>query len=295
MLYSFEKFFEGEVFSMHKIRMSYFFMFVLYIIFSIMFTSNCTAYCQDKDTVPYRNLADYNWKQFKEVVPKKVDTVLLVTGTIEAHGVGNNGADYTVPQRLAEMICQEVNALVAPPVCYGRTIGLTPYPGGITISERTFKNYVQEIIEGLAKNGFKNIIIINGHGPNRKPVDEAMIEVALNNNVRGIVIDWWSYTGDITQEVFKQDGGHAGINENAAMLAAHPNLVHEELYNKHETVAIDPSYTAVPSPAAILLYKAGEGYPNFDEAQAKEYFKKVADKLAALIKETISKWDKAGF
>jgi creatinine amidohydrolase len=279
---------------MHKVRTCCFFLFVFYIVFSIMFIYNATGYCQDKDTVPYRKLADYNWKQFKEVVPEKVNTVLLVTGTMEAHGVGNNGADYTVPQRLAEMICREVNALVAPPICYGRTVTLAPYPGGITISEPTFKNYVKEVIEGLVKNGFKNIIIINGHGPNRKPVDEALIEVALKDNVRGMVIDWWSYTSDITQEVFKQDGGHAGINENAAMLAAHPNLVHKELYNKDETIAIDPSYTAVPSPAAILLYKAGEGYPNFNEAQAEEYFKKVANKLAALIKETISKWNKAG-
>lgn len=270
------------------------FIFYVSIIVCIMLISQSLAFCQEKDIVPYRNLSDYNWMLFREVVPKKVNTVLLVTGTIEAHGVGNNGADYTVPQRLAEMICREVNALVAPPICYGRTIGLTPYPGGITISEPTFKNYVKEVIEGLAKNGFKNIIIINGHGPNRKPVDEALIEVALKNNVRGMVIDWWSYTADITQEVFHQDGGHAGINENAAMLAAHPDLVHKQLYNKDETVAIDPSYTAVPSPAAILLYKKGEGYPDFDEAQAKEYFNKVANKIAALIKETINKWDKAG-
>ena len=271
-------------------------IFFIYItlIGGIMLLLQVSAICQGKDIVPYRNLSDYNWKLFHEAVPEKVNTVLLVTGTIEAHGVGNNGADYTVPQRLAEMICCDVNALIAPPICYGRTIGLTPYPGGITISESTFKNYVKEVIEGLAKNGFKNIIIINGHGPNRKPVDEALIEVALKNKVRGMVIDWWSYTSDITQEVFHQDGVHAGINENAAMLAVHPNLVHKELYNKYETVVIDPSYTAVPSPAAILLYKKGEGYPNFDEAQAKEYLRKVADKLAALIKETISKWDKAG-
>jgi len=279
---------------MFKERSYAIFFIYIALVGGTMLLLQASALCQGEDIVPYRNLSDYNWKLFREVVPEKVNTVLLVTGTIEAHGVGNNGADYTVPQRLAEMICRQVNALVAPPICYGRTISLTPYPGGITISEPTFKNYVKEVIEGLAKNGFKNIIIINGHGPNRKPVDEALIEVALKNKVRGMVIDWWSYTSDITQEVFQQDGGHAGINENAAMLAVHPHLVHKKLYNKHETVVIDPSYTAVPSPAAILLYKKGEGYPNFDEAQAKEYLRKVADKLAVLIKETISKWDKAG-
>ena len=82
-----------------------------YLLPALIITSSILLFqglglCQEKDSIPYRNIADYNWRIFKEVVPGKVNTVLLVTGTIEAHGVGNNGADYTVPQRLAEMICQ---------------------------------------------------------------------------------------------------------------------------------------------------------------------------------------------
>ncbi|MBI4875300.1 MAG: hypothetical protein HY822_11765 [Acidobacteria bacterium] len=42
-------------------------------------------------------MADLNWMEFREVVPAKVRTVLLPTGTVEAHGVANNGADVTAP------------------------------------------------------------------------------------------------------------------------------------------------------------------------------------------------------
>jgi creatinine amidohydrolase len=42
------------------------------------------------------------------------------------------------------------------------------------------------------------------------------------------------------------------------------------------------------------LYKAGQGYPLFDEAKAKTYFTRVNEKVAALIAETIKKWDLAG-
>ena len=45
-----------------------------------------------------------NWMEFREVVPAKVQTVLLPTGTVEAHGVANNGADVTVPRARA-MAC----------------------------------------------------------------------------------------------------------------------------------------------------------------------------------------------
>ena len=43
-----------------------------------------------------------------------------------------------------------------------------------------------------------------------------------------------------------------------------------------------------------MLYKEGQGYPKFDLAKAKIYFKKVNDKIVRLIEDTIKKWDMAG-
>jgi creatinine amidohydrolase len=54
------------------------------------------------------------------------------------------------------------------------------------------------------------------------------------------------------------------------------------------------SWYAVPVPSSIGLYEKGEGYPTFDVKQAKEYFRKVNQKVTALIKDTIKKWDMAG-
>ncbi|MCD6451685.1 MAG: creatininase family protein [Acidobacteria bacterium] len=271
------------------------------IIFSLIFTFLALNLVggvlpKKEETIPSRYLADLNWIQVGKMVPSKINTVLLVAGTLEAHGVTCNGADFIVPDKLAEMIAPRINALIAPHITYGVTRTLTPYPGGIAISEKTFEQYVKEILYGLADIGFKNIIIINGHGPNRGPCDRAMYEVAMKRKVRGMVIDWWSYTADITKEVFNQDGGHAGINENAAVMAVNPKLVYPELYSPDKVTAtpIDPSYSAYPSPSSILLYTPGEGYPEFNLERARKYLSKVADKLTKLIKETIAKWDKAG-
>jgi creatinine amidohydrolase len=53
---------------------------------------------------PSRDLADLNWMEFRELVPAKIQTVLLPTGTLEAHGLITNRADVTggwstLPQR----------------------------------------------------------------------------------------------------------------------------------------------------------------------------------------------------
>src|SRR5947208_11231136 len=66
-----------------------------------------------------RSMDALNWKEFQQLVPAKVKTVILTVGTLEAHGFINNGADNTVP--VANAIAGDVNALIAPHIPYGVT------------------------------------------------------------------------------------------------------------------------------------------------------------------------------
>jgi creatinine amidohydrolase len=98
------------------------------------------------------------------------------------------------------------------------------------------------------------------------------------------------------QEVYGENGGHAGNTETAYMMAVDPGLVQKNRYSGPEMATAIPApntWSAYPFPSSILLYEEGEGYPVFDEAKAKIYFDKVNDKMAGLIEETIRKWDLA--
>jgi creatinine amidohydrolase len=251
----------------------------------------------DSDPVPTRDLAAINWMEFKEVVPAKVDTVLLPTGTIEPHGVINNGADITAPIAIAKSIAHEVNAMVAPVVPYGMTGSMDAYPGSFSITESAYKAYVRDVLAGLAKTGFKTIVIINGHGgPQTAALTEVAHEVGREKRIRTLVINWWSYASDVTQEVFGEDGGHAGWNETAFIQAIDKSLVHPERYSD-ELATPNPapgSYFAYPNPSSISLYKPGQGYVKFDQKNADDYFARVTRKLAKLVLETKRKWDMAG-
>jgi len=240
------------------------------------------------------NMTDYNWMEFREIVPEKVNTVLIAVGTVEPHGVCNNGTDNIIPASLAKSLAPEVNALVAPTISYGLTKGLDNYPGSFGISTEAFKMYCHDVIKGLQKAGFKNIIVLNGHGPNRTTLNEVCEKITRATGVRTLVIDWWSYCSDVTYEVFGTDGGHAGVNENAMVLAINPELVKKERYSRDLVTVSDATYSAYPTRAPIIIYKEGEGYPQFDVNQAKVFYGKVKDKLARLIKETIHKWDLMG-
>jgi creatinine amidohydrolase len=250
-----------------------------------------------KDSVSTREMDRINWMEFREVVPSKIKTVLLPTGTLEPHGVINNGADNTAPTAMAHQIARQTNAMIAPTLPYGMTGSMADYPGAFQITEAAYRPFVKQILEGLAKNAFRNIIILNGHGGGQTAVLQSVAaEVSAERKVRVMVINWWSLASDETKEVFGEDGGHAGNNETGYIQAIDPSLVHPERYKEDMATAYPAAGTwaAVPFPSSIGLYQKGQGYPKFDQKKADEYFKKVNDKVANLIVDVVRKWDMAG-
>jgi creatinine amidohydrolase len=247
-----------------------------------------------------RLMDDLNWMEFRQIVPAKTKTVILTVGTLEPHGVINNGADNTAPVAIAKAIADDVNALIAPHIPYGVTGSMAPYPGAMHIPEDAFRGYVRAVLEGMVKNGFKNIIIINGHGGAQSGIlNQMSSELAMAHNVNTLVINWWSLASDATFAVFGEDGGHAGNNETAFVQAVNPKLVHKELYTGKDMATANPppgTWSATPFPSTIGLYKEGQGYPtDFDQKKADEYYKRVIAKVKGLVQDTLKKWQMAGF
>ncbi|HSK11113.1 MAG TPA: creatininase family protein [Vicinamibacterales bacterium] len=244
-----------------------------------------------------RELERLNWMEVRELVPSRIQTVLLPLGTLEGHGAAVNGTDTVAPLAMARAIAPRVNALIAPAVPYGITGSLEAYPGGLTIPDEAYRPYIKAILEGLARNRFKNVILLNGHGGNTAALNAVASEVGRAAGVRTLVVNWWTYCSDVTLEVFGEDGGHAGENENAYVMAIDPAFVKRERYTGPDMAIPNPpagAWSAYPSPASILLYKPGQGLPRFDPAKAKEYFDKVNAKVAALVEDIVSRWDRAG-
>jgi creatinine amidohydrolase len=265
--------------------------------FCVIVVASASAMAQTADVVSTRDMSDINWMEFKEVVPSKINTVILPTGTLEPHGVINNGADITAPVAIARKIARDVNAMIAPVIPYGITGSMDAYPGAFSISEAAYRAYVRDVLAGLAKNGFRNIIIINGHGgPQTAVLNQVAMEVGQDKRVRTLVVNWWSYASDVTLAVFGEDGGHAGWNETAFVQAIDPKLVDRKRYSD-QLATPNPApgtYSAYPAPSSIGLYKEGQGYIKFDQKKADEYFAKVTDKIAKLVVEIRRKWDMAG-
>jgi len=236
------------------------------------------------------------WQEFGELVPARIRTVLVPFGSLEPHGVIPNGTDNLAPEAMARDIAARVDALIAPTLNYGMTDAMKAFPGAVSIPSEAYAPFAEAILDNLAANGFKNIIVLNGHGGNTAVLNAAATRVANACRVRVLVVNWWTLADDITKAVFKQNGGHAGNNETAYIQAFLPDSVHPERYKPEMASPNAPAGASYAAPVAstILLYEKGQGYPTFDAAQAKEYFRKVNDRVAELVLDTIKKWDLAG-
>jgi creatinine amidohydrolase len=97
------------------------------------------------------------------------DTCILPIGCVEKHGLHLPlGTDIFVPSHLAYLASQLETVCVAPDFVFGdmpyRGKNLTP--GTISLPFETELLLLEQLCEEFARNGFKKIILLNGHGGN---------------------------------------------------------------------------------------------------------------------------------
>ena len=239
-----------------------------------------------------RKIERLTFRDFAELVPSQIDTVLLPVGTMEAHGCTNLGTDITIPEFLCERLAEKLNFLIAPTIPYGITRTLLPYPGSMTVRPESFESYVGDVVLSLFENKFRNVVIINGHGGHYDELRRIAKLSWEKTRGRTIVIHWWDLCAPVTQEVFGQAGGHAGVDETAMVLAADESLVKPEQCEDIKPFLVRGGAYVYPNPAPVLIYKDGEGAPQFDTAKAQQFAEKVVDFLAEFITDVISRWEK---
>jgi len=241
-----------------------------------------------------RQLQKLNWMKVRALVPAKTDTVILSVGTLEAHGSACLGTDNYIPETIAEGIAERLNALIAPTVYYGVTRSLYRYGGGSLIRQETLQLYVREILDSLHDTGFRNVILLNGHGGNNAALKNVAFEFHAARKANIAVIHWWELCGDMTAEFFGHAGGHAGTDEAAIVQAVDPSLLDKDSYDPDLAWWYRPGADVYPVPGSILLYKENEGYPEFDAGLAEVYRKKVIETVGDFAELVLGRWRKFG-
>lgn len=248
----------------------------------------------------YPYMQNYCWMRLAEIVPEITDRVILPIGTVEAHGAVAIGSDNIIPNNMADLIWKKCNALIAPPVNHGYTgSSISQFPGSITVRKGIFEEYMYDVLKGLVDSGFRNILILNGHGGNTQPTKNAMTRLHRETAAHFMIVDWWKIGFDIANEVYGREAtqsGHGDLEEAALNISKDPGLADKEMYEKlgKDNVGksgTDQGYYMLPSWATTRYPDDGGGYLDFDVEKAKEYTNKKSDHIAETFLTAVKRWE----
>jgi creatinine amidohydrolase len=132
-----------------------------------------------------------NWRQV-EAYLQRDDRAVLPLGSTEQHA----GLSLSVDSILSEKVAADAAAPFGVPVFPALAYGLTPYflayPGTVSLRVGTYSRLIRDILDSLARTGFRRILIVNGHGGNQPAHPVAIEWMADHPGVRVKFHSWWN-------------------------------------------------------------------------------------------------------
>ena len=98
------------------------------------------------------------------------DRIVVPVGSTEQHAYLSLETDNILAERMALEAAEPFGIPVLPVLPYGVT-GFTAFPGSPSLRLETFAAVVRDILDSLYGQGFRRIVIVNGHSGNT-PVSE---------------------------------------------------------------------------------------------------------------------------
>jgi creatinine amidohydrolase len=110
-------------------------------------------------------IAAMNWMQV-EAYLKQDDRAVLPIGCTEQHAYLSLATDAILAERVAAEAAEPLGVPVFPVMPYGITPNFTAYPGTVSLRVETLCAVVRDALDALAGQGFRRVLVVNGHGGN---------------------------------------------------------------------------------------------------------------------------------
>jgi creatinine amidohydrolase len=116
-------------------------------------------------------------------------------------------------------------AFIAPPIRYGNCATTRNFPGTISLSFDTMRAVAYDVMSELARNGFRNIVLLSGHagGMHMSALRLAAKDVVDERDVHVMVVS--DYEILCRSGKVGEGDGHSGLLETSRVIAIRPDLV----------------------------------------------------------------------
>jgi creatinine amidohydrolase len=134
-------------------------------------------------------LEDLNWMDVERYLEQD-DRLILILGACEQHGYLSLLTDIKIPLALADSASNQTGVLVAPPLNFGVSPYFLDYPGTLSFSVRTMISAVEDMVRSAYRQGFRRILVLNGHGGNSAARQHLS---AINNDLPSLKMSWYDW------------------------------------------------------------------------------------------------------
>lgn len=161
--------------------------------------------------------------------------VLLPVGAVEQHG--NHmpvGTDTMLAEGVALGVAEKrADVLVAPPPWYGFSAHHLSLPGTLSLPSAALIAHTETVADGIIANGFRRLILVNGHGGNGGVIDVMAADLGHRHYGRARIaaLTYFQLARDAIAALRESEVrgmGHACEFETAMMLHLRPELVKME-------------------------------------------------------------------
>jgi len=220
---------------------------------------------------------------------------LLPVGAIEQHGPHlpldtDINASFEVCRRAAAALRDR--AVVLPPVWWGLSPYWMGFPGTLTLRAETLLALIADIVSSVSRHGFRQLLIVNGHGGNDGLLQAAAAQ-SSTADFRVASVSYWNLAPDVLRATRDGGIGHAGEAETSINLHLQPEAV------DHEARA---SGVELPLPRRAIGARHGvyeppwpardseQGVFGRPQAASKETGERIIDAAAAKLVELIQEF-----
>lgn len=159
-------------------------------------------------------IADMNWFQVEHYLTGD-DRCILPLGSTEQHAWLSLSVDSILSEKMALDAAEPLGIPVFPAQPYGLTPYFLDYPGSISLRNSTYVSLIRDILDSMARQGFRRILVCNGHGGNSTASSLAIEWIADNPGIQVKFHNWWNSPKTLA-EVHEIDSiaSHASWMEN---------------------------------------------------------------------------------
>lgn len=207
------------------------------------------------------------------------DRIVVITGACEQHGYVSLLADILTPLAIAQAAAEQEPVLIAPPLPFGISPYFTAYPGTVSLRAETFAAVVREVLVALATQGFRRILVSNGHGGNTGVLIPLLVELGnAHPDARFELFQWWTHPAVVQAgESLGLTQRHANWSEAFPFTRVGPVPAGEK-----PMVTLPRTATAVATRAGLGDGSYGGAYQAPDEAMAVFFAAAVEAMVAGL-------------